>query len=104
MLDGKPLKSDELVDTNLMAQQQLTENMPTILLRQALRVYAKDQIRKSTAKDDDVGNLIFNVWNTLTEQPDTRSWQTLPGVVNGASQIVKAGSHKNDVRWSRLYF
>ncbi|PCD88681.1 COG3014 family protein [Vibrio mediterranei] len=94
MLDGKPLKSDELVDTNLMAQQQLTENMPTILLRQALRVYAKDQIRKSTAKDDDVGNLIFNVWNTLTEQPDTRSWQTLPGVVNGASQIVKAGSHK----------
>ncbi|MGR5093157.1 COG3014 family protein [Vibrio maritimus] len=92
-LDSASLKTDELVDVNLMAQQQLTENMPTILLRQALRVYAKDQIRKSTAKDDDVGNLLFNVWNTLTEQPDTRSWQTLPSSVNAASKIVKAGEH-----------
>lgn len=92
-LDSASVKTDELVDVNLMAQQQLTENMPTILLRQALRVYAKDQIRKSTAKDDDVGNLLFNVWNTLTEQPDTRSWQTLPGSVNAASKIVKAGEH-----------
>lgn len=92
-LDSASVKTDELVDVNLMAQQQLTENMPTILLRQALRVYAKDQIRKSTAKDDDVGNLLFNVWNTLTEQPDTRSWQTLPGNVNAASKIVKAGEH-----------
>lgn len=93
ILDSTSVKADELVDVNLMAQQQLTENMPTILLRQALRVYAKDQIRKSTAKDDDVGNLLFNVWNTLTEQPDTRSWQTLPGNVNAASKIVKAGEH-----------
>ncbi|GAL25849.1 hypothetical protein JCM19239_1202 [Vibrio variabilis] len=92
-LDSVSVKTDELVDVNLMAQQQLTENMPTILLRQALRVYAKDQIRKGTAKDDDVGNLLFNVWNTLTEQPDTRSWQTLPGSVNAASKIVKAGEH-----------
>ncbi|MFA0086271.1 COG3014 family protein [Vibrio sp. E150_011] len=92
-LDGKSLKGDGLVDVNLMAQQQLTENMPSILVRQALRVYAKDQIRKSTAKDDDVGNLLFNVWNTLTEQPDTRSWQTLPSTVNSSSNIVKAGTH-----------
>lgn len=93
-IDGEKIASDELVDVTLMAQQQLSENMPAILLRQALRVYAKDQIRKSTAKDDDVGNLIFNVWNTLTEQPDTRSWQTLPGVVNVASETVKAGTHQ----------
>ncbi|MGF1750506.1 MULTISPECIES: COG3014 family protein [Vibrio] len=92
-LDGQAIDGDQLVDVNLMAQQQLTENMPSILLRQALRVYAKDQIRKSTAKDDDVGNLLFNVWNTLTEQPDTRSWQTLPNTVNSNSRFVKAGSH-----------
>ncbi len=88
------MKSDELVDVNLMAQQQLSENMPSILLRQALRVYAKDQIRKSSTGDEDnVGNLLFNVWNTLTEQPDTRSWQTLPERVNAATSIVKAGEH-----------
>ncbi|MGF1772257.1 hypothetical protein L4C42_08070 [Vibrio wakamikoensis] len=94
VLDSKSMKSDELVDVNLMAQQQLSENMPSILLRQALRVYAKDQIRKSSTGDEDnVGNLLFNVWNTLTEQPDTRSWQTLPGRVNAASSIVNAGEH-----------
>ncbi|CAH0525550.1 hypothetical protein VHP8226_01077 [Vibrio hippocampi] len=93
-IDGKLVKGDMLVDVNLMAQQQLTENMPSIILRQALRVYAKDQLRKgATNGKDDVGNLLFNVWNTLTEQPDTRSWQTLPQAAYGSSSLVKAGTH-----------
>jgi hypothetical protein len=93
VLDGVELNGYLLTDVNLMASQQLSENMPSILLRQALRVYAKDQLRKSTAKDDDVGNLVFNIWNTLTEQPDTRSWQTLPGLINSNSRILAAGQH-----------
>jgi hypothetical protein len=93
VLDGTELDGQLLADVNLMASQQLSENMPSILLRQALRVYAKDQLRKSTAKDDDVGNLVFNIWNTLTEQPDTRSWQTLPGLVNSSSRIMAVGQH-----------
>ncbi|MCJ2377963.1 hypothetical protein LNL84_14085 [Vibrio sp. ZSDZ34] len=93
VLDGTELNGQLLADVNLMASQQLSENMPSILLRQALRVYAKDQLRKSTAKDDDVGNLVFNIWNTLTEQPDTRSWQTLPGLVNSSSRIMAVGQH-----------
>ncbi len=90
-LNNKALTSSQLVDVNLMAQNDLSERMTSIVIRQALRVYAKDQIRKSAAKGDDVGNLLFNVWNTLTEQPDTRSWQTLPGQVRSASMHVPAG-------------
>jgi len=51
-------------------------------------------LRKEAAKDDNVGNLVFNVWNLLTEQPDTRSWLTLPGLVQTASLQVNAGEQR----------
>ncbi|MDF2153616.1 hypothetical protein [Vibrio sp. CAU 1672] len=80
-----------LADINAMASNDLNERLPAMVIRQALRVWAKDRIRKESAKGDEVGNLLFNVWNTLTEQPDTRSWQTLPAQVQTASRVVSAG-------------
>jgi hypothetical protein len=74
-----------------MAQQDLTERLPAILLRQAVRVVAKEQIRREAAKQDDIGNILVNVWNVLTEQPDTRSWQTLPAEVYSSSELLPAG-------------
>jgi len=90
-LNSRTLNSDMLSDVNLMAQQDLSERMPNIIIRQALRVWAKDRLRKEAAQGDDVGNLLFNVWNTLTEQPDTRSWLTLPGEIYSASAVVQPG-------------
>lgn len=90
-LNGKKLNDSLLTDVNLMAQRNLSERLPSMVMRQALRIVAKEQIRREAAKDDDVGNLVFNIWNTLTEQPDTRSWLTLPGEVYTASSRVKAG-------------
>lgn len=91
-LNGTQLNSSTLTDVNAMAQNDLNERVMSMVIRQAIRVWAKDRIRKEAIKNgDDVGNLLFNVWNTLTEQPDTRSWQTLPGQVKTASQIVKPG-------------
>jgi hypothetical protein len=92
-LNGKKLNSSTLADVNAMAQNDLNERLMPMVIRQALRVWSKDRIRKEAVrKGDDVGNLLFNVWNTLTEQPDTRSWQTLPAQVKTASQIVKSGT------------
>ncbi|MGY0616354.1 COG3014 family protein [Vibrio sp. FJH11] len=92
-LNGNKLNASTLADVNAMAQNDLNERLMSIVIRQAIRVWAKDRIRKQAAqKGDDVGNLLFNVWNTLTEQPDTRSWQTLPAQVKTASQIVKPGT------------
>ncbi|EEX92705.1 hypothetical protein VIOR3934_04304 [Vibrio orientalis CIP 102891 = ATCC 33934] len=90
-LNNNTLSADMLSDVNLMAKQDLSERMPNIIIRQGLRVWAKDRLRKEAAKDDDVGNLLFNVWNTLTEQPDTRSWLTLPSEVYSSSAMVKPG-------------
>ncbi|MDG3088416.1 hypothetical protein P7F88_21070 [Vibrio hannami] len=95
IVDGKKLNDSLLVDVNLMAQQDLTERMPTIVMRQALRVVAKEQIRREASSGEgnaaDIGNALFNVWNILTEQPDTRSWQTLPAEVYSSSRLVPAG-------------
>lgn len=96
-INGKSVSKSKLVDVNLMAQQDLTERMPTILLRQALRVVAKEQIRREAAEHDDIGNLLVNVWNVFTEQPDTRSWQTLPANVYSSSEIVEPGTYTVNV-------
>lgn len=94
-LNGTKLNSSILADINAMAQNDLNERLMTIVIRQAIRVWAKDRVRKeAAAKGDDVGNILFNVWNTLTEQPDTRSWQTLPAQVKTAAQIVKPGTQR----------
>lgn len=90
-LNGSPVSGDLLTDVNLMAKRSLSEKMPSIAIRQALRVIAKEQIRREAAKKDDLGNILFNVWNTLTEQPDTRSWITLPGQIFSSSTVVSAG-------------
>lgn len=93
-INGAKVQSSLLADVNLMAKNDLSEKMPSLILRQALRVVAKEQLRREATNGDDVGNLIFNVWNTLTEQPDTRSWQTLPASIYSASQLVVAGEQQ----------
>ncbi|EPZ7318673.1 COG3014 family protein [Vibrio mimicus] len=96
-LNGTHVQPMPVTDVNLMAKQALTEQMPALVLRQALRVVAKDQLRKETTQEEDVANLVFNIWNTLTEQPDTRSWLTLPAAVSTATQVVQAGEQVLDI-------
>ncbi|KQA27557.1 lipoprotein [Vibrio metoecus] len=103
-LNGVSVQPAPVTDVNLMARQALTEQMPALVLRQALRVVAKDQLRKETTKEEDVANLVFNIWNTLTEQPDTRSWLTLPAAVNTATQLVKAGEQVLDIAGTHYTF
>ncbi|WP_373417312.1 COG3014 family protein [Vibrio sp. D449a] len=92
-INGTALNGSLLTDVDAMAQNDLSERLPSIVIRQALRVVAKDRIRKEAANGDDVGNLLFNVWNTLTEQPDTRSWQSLPAQVKSSTYVANAGNY-----------
>ncbi|WP_299018209.1 hypothetical protein [uncultured Photobacterium sp.] len=99
MLNNQAVRSSELANIDEMAKGSLNEELPAIIVRQALRVVAKNEVRKSAAKGgNDVGNLLANVFNTLTEQPDTRSWQSLPSSVSVYHTDLKAGSHQ--VGWN----
>ncbi|PSW21129.1 hypothetical protein C9I98_04040 [Photobacterium sanctipauli] len=98
-MDNQPLSSSNLSNINGMAQYSLSEELPVIVLRRALRVLAKDQVRQSASRGaDDVGNVLANIFNTLTEQPDTRSWQTLPAKVDVSHQMLAPGKHA--VTWN----
>ncbi|KOO12283.1 hypothetical protein AKJ18_24750, partial [Vibrio xuii] len=59
---------------------------------------------RQAAKDNDVGNILFNVWNVLTEQADTRSWLTLPGQVRSSSAVIQAGEQVMEVAGKRYEF
>ena len=97
-LNGSPVRTSLLNNVNNMAEQALSERIPSMILRQALRVWAKDRLRKEAEKQSEgIGGLIFNVWNALTEQPDTRSWLTLPSTVFSAHAYVPAGTQTLNV-------
>ena len=91
-LNQTKLNSDLMTDVNAMAQYDLSERMPAIIIRQALRVWAKDELRRNATNEAiQLGSALVNIWNTLTEQPDTRSWLTLPGQIKSSSMIVEPG-------------
>ncbi|SHO58863.1 COG3014 family protein [Vibrio quintilis] len=85
-----------LADTNLMARYHLKEMLPSVIFRQILRLVAKNSLRHGLSHEDSKGvvNFVMNVWNVATEQPDTRSWLTLPGSVFSATKVVASGEQK----------
>lgn len=104
VINGDSRQVASLVDVNRMAKYNLSERMPVLLLRQAIRVVAKDELRKEMAKEDQIGGLVMNIWNTLTEQPDTRSWMTLPAQVGTLSRVVPAGEQTLTVSGHNYHF
>ncbi len=61
-LNGKTLPSSTLADVNAMAQNDLNERLTTIVIRQAIRVWAKDRIRKEAAKKAMTSAIFFSTF------------------------------------------
>ena len=80
------LESMELVRLQSLAAKQLQEQLPGLILRQLSRLIAKEKFRSTLErKGDDVGNILANIYNLVSEKADTRSWVTLPA----NSQLLK---------------
>ncbi len=79
-IDKSKISLSLLTNVDLMAEQALREDMPSILLRQILRGVSKYNINQAVAKSDPngVGSALTNMFTVMTDQPDTRHWQTLP--------------------------
>lgn len=106
LINDKKVSSQFVVDTNGMAKNDLYERLPAIVIRQALRIFAKDSVRKQTrgSSNEDIGNLLINIFNTLTEQPDTRNWQSLPAQVSVSSMNMEAGTQTISYAGKELTF
>ncbi|WP_164464991.1 COG3014 family protein [Aeromonas dhakensis] len=85
-------QTSELVRLEALAAKDLQERLPGMLTRQALRLVAKEQVRRTAAKEGgDVGNILVGIFNTLSERADTRSWLTLPAQASSWQGMLPAG-------------
>ncbi|WP_147378779.1 COG3014 family protein [Motilimonas pumila] len=91
--------SAEITGITNLAAKQLQEDMPAMLVRQAIRVYTKEMVRKNVADSaGDWGNLLVNLYNTLSETADTRSWSLLPGNVQVMDLSLGSGEQSLELR------
>ncbi|MCP5208039.1 MAG: hypothetical protein H7A01_12595 [Hahellaceae bacterium] len=71
--------SETVVDVGVLAVKDLKEQIPALLVRQALRAAAKYQLQKESAKQLGIaGQLAASAYNIISESADRRSWLTLP--------------------------
>lgn len=84
-----------LVALESLAAKHLEQHTPARISRQALRLVAKEQMRRKLAKEGgDVGNVLANLYNLASEQADTRSWQTLPNQIAMVRLTLNQGEHQ----------
>ena len=71
--------TSEIVDVSALAVKDLKEQIPQLLVRQALRGFAKYQLQKQSGDHLGLaGQLVASIYNVVSESADRRSWLTLP--------------------------
>jgi hypothetical protein len=71
--------SEVVVDVSALAVKDLKEQIPQLLVRQALRGFAKYQLQKQSGDHGGIGGqLLASLYNVISESADRRSWLTLP--------------------------
>jgi len=85
-INEKNYASQEIVRLQSLATKDLKDQLPGLVTRQAIRLIAKEQLRRNLKKSGgDVGNILASLYNVASERADTRSWSSLPDNV----QIVR---------------
>ncbi|MDI1301392.1 MAG: hypothetical protein PSX71_05775 [bacterium] len=95
-VDGMALQTALLVDTRALAVRTLKDEVPAMLARAFLRLLTKQEMQRQVQKQDNSGllNLVTTVYSLVTDQPDLRSWLTLPGSGQILRLPLSAGSHR----------
>jgi hypothetical protein len=93
---GTAVTLDDLEET---AMEAFRRDLPSILIRSAIRTYL--QLLAQNKLDGDVGRIAGAVakFFSLVETADTRSWQTLPAEVAVFRMEIEPGSHEVAMRY-----
>ncbi|MBR9729375.1 COG3014 family protein [Shewanella intestini] len=98
------LKAQSIANIDALAYNALKEALPGALFRQAARVVTKSELNKSVKgdnkHDNDVGSVAMQIFNVVTEQPDRRSWLTLPQQAQIAREFIKPGQYNISIAGS----
>lgn len=97
-VDGAALESALLVDTRALAVRTLKDEVPALLARAFLRLLTKQEMQRQAQRNDSTGllSLATTVYSLVTDQPDLRSWLTLPG----SGQVVRLPASEGEHRIS----
>jgi hypothetical protein len=82
-----------IVNIQAMSAKALEEKLPGMMVRQILRIIAKNKTNK---KSEDVGavfSIATKIFNIVTEKADRRSWLTLPHDAQIFRGNLPAGEH-----------
>lgn len=91
--ESKNYASEEIVKIQSLAAKNLHDQLPALITRQALRIVAKEQVRKQASKESDLANVLASLYNLASEKADTRSWSTLPARVGIVRMSMAGGEH-----------
>ncbi|GHG02281.1 COG3014 family protein [Thalassotalea marina] len=92
---NQEFQAASIVNLLALANQSLKEQLPEMVTRQALRIVAKEEMRRKMQKEGgDVGNILAGLYSLASERADTRSWLTLPHDITMARFSLPAGSHQ----------
>ena len=80
-------------DVENIAIETFNAQRPIILLRTLLRGVGKYLLTRQADKKNEALGLLTNLAGVLTEQADTRSWQTLPNQIFMVRMLLPAGTH-----------
>ena len=104
--NGKLIKTKDVADIAGAAKLTLQEDSSAIWARTATRVVTKfilskqaHDIAKKNNNNDGVVllvDVVTNIFNTATEQADTRSWFTLPAQIKMANVFLEPGEYNLD--------
>ncbi len=82
-----------VADVENIAIETFNAQRPIILLRTLGRALLKYLAYRKANKENEVLGLLTNLAGVLTEQADTRSWQTLPNQIFMVRMPLPAGTH-----------
>ncbi len=89
------VKTQAVVDFNVMARRALKDEMPAMMVRTFTRAITKGVIQDQAQKKLGVlGGLVTAVASIATEQADDRMWRMLPERVYVARAYLPPGTHK----------
>jgi hypothetical protein len=90
-VSGRLIDMETVENIDSLARRALDEDMPMVMARAIARAVVKYQSQKSAQDQSALAGFLLTVTNLATERADTRSWTTLPQVIQVARVILPVG-------------
>ena len=92
-VEGNPRTGVLVEDVENIAIETFNKERPIILFRTLLRGVGKYLLYRQADKKNEALGLLANLFGVVTEQADTRAWQTLPNQIFMVRMPLPSGTH-----------